>query len=167
MKEHVLYLYIHCRLRLVCSIPHSKSPVRPPSLLTELNTRYIEHIFSVVWPSSATRFFLSHTLPSFLFPSLSPFLHATLSFLPPSLPLSLPPFSQVTVALIDLTPELHYVSVPRLSPYSFLQASATNSSKYALLAGPANIFLDNNFVAKVCTCRATLYTWCINKIIII
>jgi hypothetical protein len=55
---------------------------------------------------------------------------------------------KVTVALIDLSPEFRYVSVPRLSPYSFLQASATNSSKYALLAGPANIFLDNNFVAK-------------------
>ncbi len=55
----------------------------------------------------------------------------------------------MTVALVDLVPEFHYVSVPRLSPYSFLQAKTKNSSQYTMLAGPANIFLDNNFVAKV------------------
>ncbi len=58
-------------------------------------------------------------------------------------------YTQVTVALVDLVPEFHYVSVPRLSPYSFLQARTKNSSQYTMLAGPANIFLDNNFVAKV------------------
>ena len=56
---------------------------------------------------------------------------------------------QVTVALIDLSPELSYTSVPRLSPLSFLQAKAKNTSHYAMLAGPSNIFLDNNFIAKV------------------
>ena len=56
---------------------------------------------------------------------------------------------QVTVALIDLSPELSYTSVPRLSPHSFLQAKAKNTSHYAMLAGPSNIFLDNNFIAKV------------------
>ncbi len=53
------------------------------------------------------------------------------------------------MALVDLAPEFHYVSVPRLSPYSFLQAKTKNSSQYTMLAGPANIFLDNNFIAKV------------------
>ena len=57
---------------------------------------------------------------------------------------------QVTVALIDLAPEFHYISVPRLSPHSFLQAKAKNSSPYTMLAGPANIFLDTNFITKVC-----------------
>ena len=57
--------------------------------------------------------------------------------------------TQVTVALIDLSPEFTYSSVPRLSPYSFLQAKAKNSSPYTVLAGPANVFLDNNFIAKV------------------
>ena len=57
--------------------------------------------------------------------------------------------SQVTVALVDLSPEFHYSSVPRLSPHSFLQAKAKNTSPYTMLAGPANIFLDNNFIAKV------------------
>ena len=55
----------------------------------------------------------------------------------------------MTVALIDLSPELSYTSVPRLSPHSFLQAKAKNTSHYAMLAGPSNIFLDNNFIAKV------------------
>ncbi len=58
-------------------------------------------------------------------------------------------YTQVTIALVDLVPELTYSSVPRLSPYSFLQAKATNSSPYTILAGPANVFLDNNFIAKV------------------
>jgi len=60
----------------------------------------------------------------------------------------------VTVALIDLEPQFHHVSVPRLSPYSFLQAKAKNTSSYTMLAGPANIFLDNNFIAKVALCMA-------------
>ena len=60
-----------------------------------------------------------------------------------------PTYPQVTVALIDLAPEFHYISVPRLSPHSFLQAKAKNTSPYTMLAGPANIFLDNNFIAKV------------------
>ena len=58
-------------------------------------------------------------------------------------------YTQVTVALVDLEPEFHYVSVPRLSPYSFLQAKTKNTSPYTMLAGPANVFLDNNFIAKV------------------
>ena len=61
----------------------------------------------------------------------------------------LPSPLQVTVALVDLQPELYYISVPRLSPHSFLQAKAMNTSSYTVLAGPANIFLDSNFIAKV------------------
>ena len=61
----------------------------------------------------------------------------------------LPSPLQVTVAIIDLKPQLSYVAVPRLSPYCFLRAKVQNSSPYAMLAGPANIFLGNNFIAKV------------------
>ena len=57
--------------------------------------------------------------------------------------------TQVTVAVIDLEPVFSYVSVPRLSPHSFLQATVKNTSHYAILAGPANVFLDNNFLTKV------------------
>ncbi len=56
---------------------------------------------------------------------------------------------QVTVALVDLSPDFHYNSVPRLSPHSFLKAKSKNTSPYTMLAGPANVFMDNNFIAKV------------------
>ncbi|KAL5474815.1 hypothetical protein EMCRGX_G026832 [Ephydatia muelleri] len=62
---------------------------------------------------------------------------------------------KVTVALIDLFPELSYTCVPRLSPYSFLRAKVKNTSPYTLLSGPANIFLDNNFIAKSKLCDAS------------
>ena len=62
---------------------------------------------------------------------------------------------KVTVALIDLFPELSYKCVPRLSPYSFLRAKAKNTSPYTLLSGPANIFLDNNFITKSKLCDAS------------
>ncbi|KAL5491212.1 hypothetical protein EMCRGX_G016458 [Ephydatia muelleri] len=55
---------------------------------------------------------------------------------------------KVTVAIIDLKPELSYVAVPRHSPYCFLKAKVQNVSPYAMLAGSANIFLGNNFVGK-------------------
>ncbi|KAL5491215.1 hypothetical protein EMCRGX_G016461, partial [Ephydatia muelleri] len=45
---------------------------------------------------------------------------------------------KVTVAIIDLKPELSYVAVPRHSPYCFLKAKVQNVSPYAMLAGPAN-----------------------------
>ena len=72
----------------------------------------------------------------------------------------LPP--QVTVAIIDLKPELSYVAVPRLSPYCFLRAKVQNSSPYAMLAGPANIFLGTNFVAKVMMTFGVTSLWLTN-----
>ena len=65
------------------------------------------------------------------------------------------------MALIDLSPEFTYSSVPRLSPYSFLQAKAKNSSPYTVLAGPANVFLDNNFIAKVNEFSLKILEWLI------
>ena len=56
---------------------------------------------------------------------------------------------QVTVAIIDLKPELEHVMVPRLSSETYLQAVVKNTSSYSILSGPANVFLDNNFIAKV------------------
>ena len=57
--------------------------------------------------------------------------------------------SKVTVGILDMAPDFSYVAVPRLSPSSFLQAAVKNTSPYAILAGPANVFLDNNFLTKV------------------
>jgi uncharacterized protein (TIGR02231 family) len=55
---------------------------------------------------------------------------------------------QVTVAVFDLKPDFKHICVPRLSPYCFLQSVVKNESHYALLAGPANVFIDNNFLSK-------------------
>jgi uncharacterized protein (TIGR02231 family) len=54
----------------------------------------------------------------------------------------------VTIGIIELKPEIEYESVPKKSTYAFIKAKVTNTSEYALLAGSANVFLDNNFVAK-------------------
>ncbi|CAL1546814.1 unnamed protein product [Lymnaea stagnalis] len=55
---------------------------------------------------------------------------------------------KVTVAIIELTPTLNYLTVPKIVPHAFLQAKVTNTSQYTLLPGRTNIFLDNSFVAK-------------------
>ena len=57
--------------------------------------------------------------------------------------------TQVSVAIIDLSPDFSYINVPKKSQLSFLQAKVKNNSAYAFLSGPANVFLDNNFLAKV------------------
>ncbi|KNC96606.1 uncharacterized protein SPPG_08190 [Spizellomyces punctatus DAOM BR117] len=54
----------------------------------------------------------------------------------------------VTVALLKLVPAFEYAAVPKLSPAAYLKAKLRNTSEYALLPGPANIFVDGNFVAK-------------------
>jgi uncharacterized protein (TIGR02231 family) len=56
---------------------------------------------------------------------------------------------KVTIGLINLKPDFEYESVPKITPYAYIKAKVINSSEYSLLAGSANVFLDNNFVAKV------------------
>ena len=56
---------------------------------------------------------------------------------------------KVTVGLIDVSPTLEYVTVPKMAPHAFLQAHVKNNSPFALLPGPTSIFLDNAFVARV------------------
>ena len=56
---------------------------------------------------------------------------------------------QVSVAIIDLKPTFEYECVPKRSQHAYLKAKVKNTSAYALLAGPTNVFLDNNFIAKV------------------
>jgi len=48
-----------------------------------------------------------------------------------------------------LKPEFEYETVPKKNTHAYIKAKVTNTSNYPLLAGPANVFLDNNFVAKV------------------
>lgn len=56
---------------------------------------------------------------------------------------------QVSVAIVDLKPTFEYECVPKRTSHAYLKAKVKNTSPYALLAGPTNIFLDNNFIAKV------------------
>ena len=59
---------------------------------------------------------------------------------------------KVSIAQLDFKPEFEYISTPKLVSHAFLKVKAKNESAYALLAGDANVFLDNNFLAKVsCT----------------
>ena len=63
---------------------------------------------------------------------------------------------KVSICQIDLKPTFEYTSVPKLVAHAFLKAKVTNDSNYALLAGPANVFLDNNFLTKVIFYRSFL-----------
>ncbi|RNA22167.1 hypothetical protein BpHYR1_054533 [Brachionus plicatilis] len=55
---------------------------------------------------------------------------------------------KVSIAILNLSPEFEYETVPRKNTHAYIKAKVLNTSDYALLAGPANVFLDNNFVAK-------------------
>ena len=52
------------------------------------------------------------------------------------------------MAIITLTPGFEYTAFPKSSPHVYLKAKIKNDSEYALLPGPASIFLDNNFITK-------------------
>lgn len=58
---------------------------------------------------------------------------------------------KVLIAIVEMRPEFSYESAPSKSPHAYLKSKVINTSSYTLLAGPANIFLDSNFVAKVTT----------------
>jgi uncharacterized protein (TIGR02231 family) len=55
---------------------------------------------------------------------------------------------KVTIAVMDMSVQLHYTSIPSLAEKAYLRAKANNSSKYQLLPGSMNVFNDNVFVAN-------------------
>ena len=57
---------------------------------------------------------------------------------------------KVSIGVITFKPTLEYEAVPKLVPHAYLTAKVVNNSNYALLAGPAYVFLDNNFLTQVC-----------------
>lgn len=57
---------------------------------------------------------------------------------------------QVSIVMIELKPTFEYETVPKLSQHAFLKAKVKNESRYHLLSGPANVFLDQSFVTKTC-----------------
>lgn len=48
--------------------------------------------------------------------------------------------------MLDLVSNFSFTVVPKLSLHAYLKASTTNTSDKYLLAGPASIFMNNNFV---------------------
>ncbi|WP_213450874.1 mucoidy inhibitor MuiA family protein [Rhizomonospora bruguierae] len=61
---------------------------------------------------------------------------------------------RATVAALDLTATLDYVTAPVRSPDAHLRATAVNGSPHTLLPGPAAVFHDADFVGST-----TLETW--------
>lgn len=55
---------------------------------------------------------------------------------------------QVAITVLNFTADLEWIAIPREQQSAFLQAKIRNKSEYLLLPGQANIFLDDNFVAK-------------------
>jgi hypothetical protein len=53
------------------------------------------------------------------------------------------------VGVVQLSPRLLHETVPSKCPQAFLTAALTNTSAFAMLPGPANVYLNNSFVAKV------------------
>lgn len=63
---------------------------------------------------------------------------------------------RVMISIINLDPHYQHVTVPRLSQFAYLRTISTNTSKYMLLAGPANIYIDSTFIGKVLNNYLTL-----------
>ncbi|CAF3952179.1 unnamed protein product, partial [Rotaria sordida] len=53
---------------------------------------------------------------------------------------------KLTIGVLDLVSTFSYTIVPKLSLHAYLKASTLNTSDKYLLAGPASIFMNNNFV---------------------
>ncbi len=53
---------------------------------------------------------------------------------------------KVAVACFELTPELDYVTAPKLVEAAYRRARVTNDSPYTLLPGPANLFAGDEFI---------------------
>lgn len=54
----------------------------------------------------------------------------------------------VAVTKLELTPEMDYVSAPKLVEAAYRRATLTNSSQYTLLPGPANLFAGGEFIGS-------------------
>ncbi|HUX13754.1 MAG TPA: mucoidy inhibitor MuiA family protein [Spirochaetia bacterium] len=55
---------------------------------------------------------------------------------------------KLTIMLRELPVEFRYSTIPKLAPYAYLRAKTKNDTEVPLLPGPANVFLDNSYVAN-------------------
>ena len=53
---------------------------------------------------------------------------------------------RVTISTAVLKGAFEYEIVPKLMEYAFLKAEVENTEEYPILSGPANVFVDNNFI---------------------
>jgi uncharacterized protein (TIGR02231 family) len=51
-----------------------------------------------------------------------------------------------SIATLSLTPELDYLTAPKLVPVAYRRATITNDTEFVLLSGSASIFYGNEFV---------------------
>ena len=55
---------------------------------------------------------------------------------------------QVSIAVLPFEANIQHVTVPKVRPVAYLQATVKNTSDYRLLPGPVHTFLDDSFVSK-------------------
>ncbi|KAI0833815.1 hypothetical protein BC628DRAFT_53983 [Trametes gibbosa] len=55
---------------------------------------------------------------------------------------------RLTVAVLNFKAALKYICVPAQSQEVFIVGTVKNTSKYEMLAGPVNVFMDDRFVTK-------------------
>jgi len=55
---------------------------------------------------------------------------------------------RVPIMSESLEADFHYITIPKLASYAYLQAKATNSTDYPILPGSAHVFLGNRFIAE-------------------
>ncbi len=55
---------------------------------------------------------------------------------------------QVAIFSKTFKAEMRYSVIPKVAEHAYLKAKVTNNTVFPLLAGPANVFLDSNFVAR-------------------
>jgi len=56
--------------------------------------------------------------------------------------------SKITVGVLNLEPELDYLTVPKLVGEVFRRAKVKNDSEYTFLPGPVSLFYGNEFVGR-------------------
>jgi uncharacterized protein (TIGR02231 family) len=55
---------------------------------------------------------------------------------------------QVSIAILPFEANIQHVTVPKVRPVAYLQATVKNTSDYRLLPGPVHAFVDDSFVSK-------------------
>eukprot|EP01113_Clastostelium_recurvatum_P010390 TRINITY_DN1515_c0_g1_i2.p1 TRINITY_DN1515_c0_g1~~TRINITY_DN1515_c0_g1_i2.p1 ORF type:complete len:522 (+),score=152.48 TRINITY_DN1515_c0_g1_i2:509-2074(+) len=55
---------------------------------------------------------------------------------------------KVTIMMKEFPARFSHPIIPRLSPHAYLKATLNNTTPHPLLAGPMNVFMDNNFIAQ-------------------